>query len=78
MDHLYSACVCVRVYVCVWVAHLSNYVASDWFEEMLAMVWIFTAFRIECVSNTFSQAVIYVFMFGLLMVLFTVQFCFAF
>ena len=45
---------------------------------MLAMVWIFTAFLIECVSNTFSQAVIYVFVFWFIYGAFhsTVLFCF--
>ena len=66
------------VCVCVWIAHLPIYVASDWFEGMLAMLWIFTAFLIECVSNTFSQAVIYVFMFWFIYGAFhsTVLFCF--
>jgi len=42
------------------------------------MLWIFTAFLIECVSNTFSQAVIYVFMFWFIYSAFhsTVLFCF--
>ena len=72
MDHLYSVC------VYVWIVHLSIYVVSDWFGGILAIVWIFTVFLLECVANTFSQAVIYVFMFWFIYGAFhgTVLFCF--